>query len=110
MAEFVKPLVALSKGLDEVTKELAARAKQDPEEMGAAAVDYLRLAGHLVFAYFWARMAKIALAKQAQDSFYKAKLATARFYFGRLIHETEALIPSVRSGAGNLLALEADLF
>jgi len=110
MAEFVKPLVALSKTLDEVTKELSARAKQDPEEMGAAAVDYLRLAGHLVFAYFWARMAKIALAKQAQDSFYKAKLATARFYFGRLIHETEALVPSVRSGAGNLLALEADLF
>jgi alkylation response protein AidB-like acyl-CoA dehydrogenase len=110
MAEFVKPLVALSKKIEEVTGELGARTKKDPEEMGAAAVDYLRLAGHLVFAYFWARMAKIALAKQDQDPFYKAKLATARFYFGRLIHETEALLPAVRSGAGNLLSLEADLF
>jgi hypothetical protein len=110
MAEFTKPLIELSNRVEELTKELAARAKKDPEEMGAAAVDYLRLIGHLVFAYFWARMAKIALGKQAQDSFYTAKLATARFYFGRLVHEIEALVPSVRSGAGNLLSLEADLF
>ena len=110
MAEFVKPLVTLSKKVEELTKELGARAKKDPEEMGAAAVDYLRIAGHLVFGYFWARMAKLALAKQNQDPFYKAKLATARFYFGRLFNETEALLPSVRSGAANLLSLEAELF
>jgi alkylation response protein AidB-like acyl-CoA dehydrogenase len=110
MAEFVKPLVALGKRVDELTKEVAVRAKKDPEEMGAAAVEYLRLVGHLVFAYFWARMAKIALDKQGKEPFYQAKLATARFYFGRLIHETESLVPSVLSGAGNVLALEADLF
>jgi alkylation response protein AidB-like acyl-CoA dehydrogenase len=110
MAEFAKPLSLLYAKIDELTKELAARAKKDPEEMGAAAVDYLRLTGHLVFAYFWARMAKIALVKQEQDPFYEAKLATARFYFGRLFPETEALLLSVRSGAGNLLALSADLF
>jgi alkylation response protein AidB-like acyl-CoA dehydrogenase len=110
MAEFVKPLVTLSEKVDVLTKELSTSAKKDPEEMGAAAVDYLRLMGHLVFAYFWARMSKIALAKQGQDSFYTAKLATARFYFGRLFHETEALFPSMRSGAGNLLSLQADLF
>jgi alkylation response protein AidB-like acyl-CoA dehydrogenase len=110
MAEFTKPLVLLRKRVDELTSILAGRAKKDPEEMGAAAVDYLRLAGHLVFAYFWARMAEIALKKQAEEPFYKAKLATARFYFGRLIHETEALVPSASSGAANLLTLEADLF
>ena len=110
MTEFVKPLMELNTKVEELTRELAARTKQDPEEMGAAAVDFLRLTGHLVFAYFWARMAKIALQKQAEEPFYKAKLATARFYFGRLFHETESLVPNVRSGAGNLLALEADLF
>ena len=62
------------------------------DEMGAAAVDYLRVAGHLVFAYFWARMAKVALAKQGSgDPFYTAKLATARFYFARLLPETAML-------------------
>jgi hypothetical protein len=56
-------------------------------------------------------MAKIALdQKSSGDSFYTAKVATARFYFGRLFPETEALYISARSGAGNLLELHADLF
>jgi hypothetical protein len=77
--------------------------------VGAAAVDYLRLMGHLVFGYSWARMAKIAL-EQPNEPFYAAKLATARFYFARLFPETESLLLSARSGAKNLLDLEADLF
>ena len=48
-------------------------------------VPYLRVVGHLVYSYFFAQMAKIALAKEdSGDGFYKAKLATARFYFARL--------------------------
>jgi hypothetical protein len=64
-----------------------------------------------VFAYFFAQMAKIALEKQdSGDSFYKAKLATARFYFARLLPETAMLVRQARSGSSNLMALEADLF
>ena len=37
------------------------KAFQNGDEVGAAAVDYLRVCGHLVFAYLWARMAKVAL-------------------------------------------------
>jgi hypothetical protein len=67
--------------------------------------------GHLVYSYFFARMAKIALAKQdSGDTFYKAKLATARFYFARLLPETAMLIRQARSGAKSLLDLEAELF
>ena len=56
------------------------KAFQNPDEVGAAAVDYLRVCGHLVFAWFWARMAKVAFEKvDSGDPFYKAKLATARF-------------------------------
>ena len=56
-------------------------------------------------------MAKIALRKAGSgDSFYKAKLATARFYFARLLPETAMLIRQARSGAANLMALDADLF
>ena len=55
--------------------------------------------------------AKIALAKQdSGDNFYKAKLATARFYFARLYPETAMLIRQARSGSANLMALDADLF
>ncbi|WP_343585790.1 acyl-CoA dehydrogenase C-terminal domain-containing protein, partial [Herbaspirillum sp.] len=80
-------------------------------EAGAAAVPYLRVVGHLVFSYLFARMAKIALEKQdSGDTFYTAKLATARFYFARLLPETAMLIRQARSGAANLMALDADLF
>ena len=54
---------------------------------------------------------KIALAKlDSGDNFYKAKLATARFYFARLLPETAMLIRQARSGAKPLLDLEAELF
>jgi hypothetical protein len=56
-------------------------------------------------------MANLALAQPTPDvSFYVAKLATARFYFSPLFPETEALVRSARSGASNLLALEAAQF
>jgi len=69
------------------------KAFQNQDEAGAAAVDYLRVIGHLCFAYFWARMARIALARidadgAKVDPFYIAKLSTARFYFQRLLPET----------------------
>jgi hypothetical protein len=74
-------------------------------------VDYLRIWGHLVFAYFWARMAKVALQKQGSgDPFYAAKLHTARFYFARLLPETAGLIRSCRAGVQPLMELEEALF
>ncbi len=48
-----------------LTTEIGMKAFQNPDEVGAAAVDYLRVCGHLVFAYLWARMAKVALEKQS---------------------------------------------
>lgn len=56
-------------------------------------------------------MAKIALAKQDDsDPFYKSKLATARFYFARLLPETAMLIRQARAGSASLMALDAELF
>jgi len=80
-------------------------------------VDYLRVAGHLVFAYFWARMAKVALQKLAQaqaeaqrpDPFYQGKLQTARFYYTRLLPETTSLLRRIRSGSDVLLDTDAAL-
>jgi hypothetical protein len=91
--------------------EIGMKAFQNQDEVGAAAVPYLRVVGHLVYAYFFAQMAKIALAKQdSGDTFYKAKLGTARFYFARLLPETAMLIRQARSGSASLMALDADLF
>ncbi|MFL6672156.1 MAG: acyl-CoA dehydrogenase C-terminal domain-containing protein [Massilia sp.] len=111
LSEFVTPLGELGDKVTKLTMEIGMKAFQNPDEVGAAAVPYLRVVGHMVYSYFFAQMAKIALAKQdSGDGFYKAKLATARFYFARLYPETAMLIRQARSGADNLLALDADLF
>ena len=111
MQEFVNPLADLGDKVTKLTTELGMKAFQNPDEVGAAAVDYLRVAGHLVFAYFWARMAKVALEKQASgDPFYTAKLHTARFYFAKLLPETAGLIRTARSGVAPLMAMDEALF
>ena len=111
MQEFVNPLAELGEKVTKLTTELGMKAFGNADEVGAAAVDYLRVAGHLVFAYFWARMAKVALAKQdSGDPFYTAKLATARFYFAKLLPETAGLIRSARAGVAPLMAMDEALF
>jgi hypothetical protein len=111
MQEFVNPLADLGDKVTKLTTELGMKAFQNADEVGAAAVDYLRVCGHLVFAYFWARMAKVALAKvDGDDPFYKAKLATARFYFAKLLPETAGLIRSARAGLKPLMELDEALF
>jgi alkylation response protein AidB-like acyl-CoA dehydrogenase len=111
MQEFVNPLADLGDKVTKLTMELGMKAMGNPDEVGAAAVDYLRVVGHLVFAYFFARMAKIALEKQGSgDPFYTAKLAVARFYFAKLLPETASLIRSARAGVKPLMALDEKLF
>ncbi|MGV3652899.1 MAG: acyl-CoA dehydrogenase C-terminal domain-containing protein, partial [Noviherbaspirillum sp.] len=104
MSEFITPLADLGDKVTKLTMEIGMKAFQNQDEVGAAAVPYLRVIGHLVFAYFFARMAKIALDKlDSGDDFYKAKLATARFYFARLLPETAMLIRQARSGTKGLM-------
>jgi alkylation response protein AidB-like acyl-CoA dehydrogenase len=111
MQEFVNPLADLGDKVTKLTTELGMKAFGNADEVGAAAVDYLRVIGHLCFAYFFARMAKIALEKQGSgDPFYTAKLATARFYFAKLLPETASLIRSARAGVAPLMAMEEALF
>jgi len=111
MQEFVNPLADLGDKVTKLTTEIGMKAMKNPDEVGAAAVDYLRVCGHLVFAYFWARMAKVALAKlDSGDPFYKAKLATARFYFAKLLPETAGLIRSARAGVATLQEMDEALF
>ena len=112
MAEFINPLAWLAGQMTKFTTELGFKGFQNPDEVGAAAVDYLRVAGHMAFGYCWARMAQVALREIAagnDDAFYLAKLQTARFYFARLFPETATLMRTARSGAAALMDTEAAL-
>jgi alkylation response protein AidB-like acyl-CoA dehydrogenase len=111
MQEFVNPLADLGDKVNKLTQEIGMKAMGNADEVGAAAVDYLRVVGHMTFAYFFAQAAKIALAKKdSGDPFYTAKLATARFYFAKLLPETATLIRTCRAGLAPLMEMEEALF
>ena len=112
MAEFINPIAYLGDQVTKFTTEIGFKGFQNPDEVGAAAVDYLRVAGHFVFGYLFARMAQVALREIAagnQDPFYVAKLQTARFYFAKLFPETATLMLTARAGAKPLMDTEAAL-
>ncbi len=112
MAEFITPIAILGDQMTKFTTEVGFKGFQNPDEVGAAAVDYLRVAGHLVFGYFFARMAQVALreiAAGSTDPFYTAKLQTARFYFAKLFPETATLMRTARTGSKVLMDTDAAL-
>ncbi len=115
MNEFISPLADLGDKVTKLTTELGMKAFGNQDEAGAAAVDYLRVVGHLIYGYFWAKMARVALDRVKADGskvdpFYVNKLAVARFYFQRLMPETAFHIRSARSGAKNLMELPVEAF
>ena len=112
MAEFITPIAILGDQMTKFTTEIGFKGFQNADEVGAAAVDYLRVAGHLVFGYFWARMAQVALREISTgntDPFYLAKLQTARFYFSKLFPETATLMRTARAGSKVLMDTDAAL-
>jgi hypothetical protein len=90
---------------------IARQAQHNPDEIGAAAVDYLMYSGYLVLAFLWLKAQQTALqqlARPVTDSgFYRAKLAAAEFYFARILPRTMSLVKAMESGADNLMNLSS---
>ena len=111
MHEFITPLAYAGEKLNKITMEVGMKAMKNPDEVGSAAVDYLRICGHLIYGYFWARMASVALKKKdSGDPFYKAKLVTARFYFAKIYPEISMLVRTIEAGSATLMEMEEDWF
>ena len=108
LAEFIEPLQAALDNLDDLTAWVLEQAKQNPNEIGAASVEYLHVFGYTAYAYMWAMMARAALGKD--DAFYRSKLGTARFFFARLLPRIHSLTASVRAGSDSLYLLAAEEF
>jgi hypothetical protein len=110
--EFILPLSKAFGRLQSATAEVARRGLGDPFEAGAVATDYLRLFGLTALAYCWARMAEVALEKQATDNtgFYKAKLTTARFFMQRILPQSSALSSGIMAGGKTLKEFEEAAF
>jgi hypothetical protein len=105
LAEFIGPLGAATKEWSELTLDLGKRAAANPEEMGAAACDYLFYSGYIALAYFWARSVAAADASTHAETFKAGKRLTARFYYARILPRIQTHAAAMRSGAAVLLDL-----
>jgi hypothetical protein len=114
MKPYVEPVKAGLARLQDATMWLAQNGMKNPDNAGAASVDYLRMFGLVVIGYLWARQAKAAQAKLAAKSgnaaFYEAKLVTARFWMERMLPDTTSLAERIKAGAEGLMVLDAANF
>lgn len=109
LPEFVAPLAAAFDHLEDATNLIRGRAASNPEEAGAAAVDYMRLFALTSLAYLWARAAEVSLPRSNAD-FHRAKLATARFFMQRILPDAQSLHAKVAAGAASVMELDEAMF
>ncbi|NMP30924.1 acyl-CoA dehydrogenase [Thalassotalea sp. M1531] len=114
MSEFIKPMITIAPNWQKMTQEIGMKAMKNPNEIGAASVDYLMYSGYLTLAYFWAKMAKVAFDKLAEGTdekaFYEAKIKTARFYFARILPRIHGHAACIENGADSMMAHDEEEF
>lgn len=93
----------------EATDMLLAQATENPDAAGAAAVDYQDLLGYVCFGFMWIK-AEVAAESLDDGQFRSAKLATADFFFDRLLPEVETLVRRIGAGPGSTMAMDAGWF
>jgi acyl-CoA dehydrogenase len=86
----------------------------NPDNAGAAAVDYLRIMALVSMGYVWLMQARTAADKLAEgtenEAFMKNKLITARFFFERMLPDTIAHLTKLEAGSESMMDLDADAF
>jgi alkylation response protein AidB-like acyl-CoA dehydrogenase len=109
-----KQLVAASVALEEVVTYVATNMKSDIKAVFSGSVPYLKLAGIVLGGWQMARAALIAEQKlksgEGDAGFYKAKIATARFFADHILTQAGGYRTSIVEGSAGVLALSEDQF
>ena len=102
----------LSEAVDslvEITGEVLTKAATNPNELGAAAVDYLHMFGYVMYGYMWAKM-MVAAESHDDKALSSSKLKTGKYYFSRILPKVESLKLQIQSGAENLYQFDIEEF
>jgi len=115
MTPYTKPLRGGVKALEASTMWLMQNGMKNPDNAGAASMDYMHLMGLVALGYMWAMMAEksqqsLAEGDDTRKAFHEGKLATARYYFERIMPEAQAHLARIESGSESMMALEAEAF
>ncbi len=115
LSAFATTVGGAAKQLQDATMLIMQRGMANGDEAGGAASEYLRLFGYVALGHMWLRTCRVALEKKASGgsldaSFYDTKLATARFYFERMMPMTHSLFASISAGSGAILDFPKEQF
>ena len=112
--KFAKQLKGYISTWESLTRSVGLSAMRNTDEVNAAAVDYLMFAGYVTVAYFWAEAAvaaEKALSNGASEpEFYKTKIATADFYFQRIMPRILAHEAAIKNGMETMMEIEPENF
>lgn len=112
--KFAKQLKGYVSTWESLTRSIGFSAMRNTDEVNAAAVDYLMFAGYVTVAYFWAEAAvasEKALSNGASEpEFYKTKIATADFYFQRIMPRILAHEAAIKNGMESMMEIDAEHF
>ncbi|HEU4851389.1 MAG TPA: acyl-CoA dehydrogenase [Telluria sp.] len=107
-------LVQGSAALEAVVDFVVANVKSDVKGVFAGSVLYLKLAGIVLGGWQMARAALIAQQKldagEGDAAFYKAKIATARFFGDHILSQASGMRTAIVDGSAGVLALTEDQF
>ena len=92
---FAWKLLKIAAEWNYLTTRIMLVAAKDRDIVSTASYDFLMYSGYAMMAYFWALQAGVAKDKLENGGnepaeFYKAKLATAEFYFERILPSAKA--------------------
>ena len=100
--------------LQQITQKISENAMVNPDEIGAASVDYLMFSGYLTLGYYWLRMmitAHQAITAGTDDKeFYQAKIQTGTFYFDRILPRASGHSTCIKGGAKSMMAIDQNHF
>ncbi|MDE2156003.1 MAG: acyl-CoA dehydrogenase C-terminal domain-containing protein [Xanthomonadaceae bacterium] len=102
----IGPLAIAARQWGDLTLQLAQRVQANPEELGAAATDYLYYSGYVTLAYLWARSVAAAETGTQSAAFKQAKRDTANFYFARILPRTLTHKAAIEAGVGTLPSID----
>ena len=110
--KYIKPVVHALNVFQETTEWVAAAGEENPNHLGSASVDYLRMFGLVTLAFMWAEMALLAIEHDDidTDSFYQGKQATATFFMAKLLPQIHTLSLTIMTGSDSLMNYPDDAF
>jgi hypothetical protein len=101
---FATQLARLAAEWNVLTMRIMLMARADRDVVSSACHHFLMYSGYVTMGYFWALQASVASEKlqhggSEEPEFYKAKIATAKFYFDHILprakgHATSMVKPS----------------